>query len=296
MLLLSANGVDNSKSRKFVKQNVESLVSKLSPHVAPVAKGITDIGAIANVALEGGRDNKRVKQPSIKKKKVEEQATAGPVFTDSQDWYQADIDAVVNAVTQAVMNGATITDVQEIIKSFYDEEPDDEDVMLWDQSIPHDVFDIAFDNTQALADLEADGQDDDNASTSSASGAIGSGGRKPSMKFMKQLKKVGIDPSDYLKEAQERAKEAGLPYKLLGFADDGDHKLSIPNAEGQMRKFGKVGYRDSLIWSHLEKAQKVPKGTADAKKKTFQRSHSAIKGDWKADPFSPNNLALKILW
>jgi hypothetical protein len=297
MLLLSANGVDNSKSRKFVKQNVETLVSKLSPHVAPVAKGITDIGAIANVALEGGRDNKRVKQPSIKKKKVEEQATAGPVFTDSQDWYQADIDAVVNAVTQAVMNGATITDVQEIIKSFYDEEPDDEDVMLWDQSIPHDVFDIAFENTQALADLEADGQDyDDNASTSSASGAIGSGGRKPSMKFMKQLKKVGIDPSDYLKEAQERAKEAGLPYKLLGFADDGDHKLSIPNADGQMRKFGKVGYRDFLIWSHLEKAQKVPKGSSDAKKKAFQRSHSAIKGDWKSDPFSPNNLALKILW
>ena len=100
----------------------------------------------------------------------------------------------------------------------------------------------------------------------------------------------------YLKEAQRRAKDAGLPYKVLGFADDGEHKLSIPNADGRMIKFGRVGYGDHLIWSHLEKAQKVPMGTADAKRNTFQKSHSAIKGDWKKDPFSANNLALKVLW
>jgi hypothetical protein len=122
------------------------------------------------------------------------------------------------------------------------------------------------------------------------------GGAKPHSKFEAQLKKVGIEPSLYLKEAQRRAKNAGLPYKVLGFADDGDHKLAIPNADGKMIKFGKVGYGDSLIWSHLEKAQKVPKGTADAKTNTFQKSHSAIKGDWKKDPFSANSLALKVLW
>ena len=122
------------------------------------------------------------------------------------------------------------------------------------------------------------------------------GGARPSTKFDKQLRKAGIEPSSYLKEAQRRAKNAGLPYKVLGFADDGDHKLAIPNADGKMIKFGKVGYGDHLIWSHLEKAQKVPLGTADAKRNTFQKSHSKIKGDWKSDPFSPNNLALKVLW
>lgn len=122
------------------------------------------------------------------------------------------------------------------------------------------------------------------------------GGAKPHSKFEKQLRKVGIEPSSYLKEAQRRAKNAGLPYKVLGFADDGDHKLSIPNADGRMIKFGKVGYGDHQIWSHLEQHQKVPKGTADAKRNTFQKSHSAIKGDWKKDPFSPNSLALKVLW
>jgi len=122
------------------------------------------------------------------------------------------------------------------------------------------------------------------------------GGAKPHAKFVKQLRKVGIEPSLYLKEAQRRAKDAGLPYKVLGFADDGDHKLSIPNADGRMIKFGKVGYGDHLIWSHLEQMKSVPMGTADAKRNTFQKSHSAIKGDWKKDPFSPNSLALKVLW
>jgi hypothetical protein len=122
------------------------------------------------------------------------------------------------------------------------------------------------------------------------------GGAKPHSKFDKQLRKVGIEPSLYLKEAQRRAKDAGLPHKVLGFADDGIHKLSIPNADGRMIKFGRVGYGDHQIWSHLERQKSVPMGTADAKRNTFHKSHSAIKGDWRKDPFSANNLALKVLW
>jgi hypothetical protein len=122
------------------------------------------------------------------------------------------------------------------------------------------------------------------------------GGAKAHKKFEEQLKKVGIEPSLYLKEAQRRAKDAGLPYKLLGFSDDDEHKLAIPDATGRMIKFGRVGYGDHLIWTHLESQKRAPMGTADAKRNTFQKSHSAIKGDWKKNPFSPNSLALKVLW
>jgi hypothetical protein len=122
------------------------------------------------------------------------------------------------------------------------------------------------------------------------------GGAKASAKFEAQLRKNGIEPSLYLKEAQRRAKDAGLPFKVLGFADDGLHKLAIPDATGRMIRFGRVGYGDHLIYSHLEKAGSVPKGTADAKKNTFHRSHEKIAGDWRSNPFSPNNLALKVLW
>jgi hypothetical protein len=117
-------------------------------------------------------------------------------------------------------------------------------------------------------------------------------------KFMTQLNKAGMTPSVYLKKAQKKAKDAGYgkASKLLGFASDGVHKLAIPNEDGKVIQFGRVGYGDHLIWSHLESLGKAPQGTASKKQNTFQKSHSQIRGDWKADPFSPNNLALKILW
>jgi hypothetical protein len=117
-------------------------------------------------------------------------------------------------------------------------------------------------------------------------------------KFMTQLRKAGLNPSVYLKKAQKKAKDAGYGNgaKLLGFATDGVHKLAMPNEDGRMVLFGRVGYGDHLIWSHLEKSGKAPQGTASKKRNVFQKSHSQIRGDWKDDPFSPNNLALKILW
>jgi hypothetical protein len=115
-------------------------------------------------------------------------------------------------------------------------------------------------------------------------------------KFSAQLAKAGMSPSAYLNEAKRRAKAHHYPYKLLGFASDGIHKLAIPDANGRVVTFGRVGYGDHLIYSHMEASGKVKSGTAGQKQKTFQKSHSKIKGDWQKNPFSPNNLALKILW
>ena len=117
-------------------------------------------------------------------------------------------------------------------------------------------------------------------------------------KFMAQLRKAGLNPSVYLKKAQKAARDAGYGNgaKLLGFATDGVHKLAMPNEDGKLILFGRVGYGDFLIWSHLEASKKAPQGTASKKRNVFQKSHSQIRGNWKNDPFSPNNLALKILW
>jgi hypothetical protein len=120
--------------------------------------------------------------------------------------------------------------------------------------------------------------------------------KNPVKAFKTQLENAGIEPSLYLKEAQRRAKEAGYPYRLLGYASDGSHKLAIPDANGRVIAFGKVKYGDHIIYEHMEKHNRVPKGTAQKKQNTFQKSHSKIKGDWKNNPFSPNALALKILW
>lgn len=114
--------------------------------------------------------------------------------------------------------------------------------------------------------------------------------------FEKQLRESGLSPQKYLRLAQEKAKKEGYPHKLLGFANDGDHKLAIPNQSGKMIKFGKVGYGDFLLWSHEEAAGEVPEGTAAQKRRVFHKSHEALKGDWRKDAFSPNSLALRILW
>jgi len=124
----------------------------------------------------------------------------------------------------------------------------------------------------------------------------GRGGARPSAKFAKQLKAAGVEPAAYLKEARRRAKQSNYPAQLLGFADDGIHKLAIPDRDGRIIKFGAVGYGDHTLWSALESQGRAAKGTAEAKRSTFHRSHSQIKGDWKSNKYSPNNLALRVLW
>lgn len=105
-----------------------------------------------------------------------------------------------------------------------------------------------------------------------------------------------LSREEYLSRVRAKAKSAGYPYKLLGFSDDGVHKFQIPNAEGKIIRFGRDGYGDFIIWSALEASGKTKKGMADQKRRVFHKSHTKIKGDWRSDLFSPNNLALKILW
>ena len=121
------------------------------------------------------------------------------------------------------------------------------------------------------------------------------GSGKPMAKFAKQLEEIGLSPDDYLATARAIARKRG--YKTIpDWSDNNKHKLQIKTPEGLIRRFGAVGYGDFLIWSWLENKGEVPKGYASQKRRVFNVSHNKIKGDWREDPYSPNNLALKILW
>jgi hypothetical protein len=109
-------------------------------------------------------------------------------------------------------------------------------------------------------------------------------------KFAEQLKKAGLDPKVYLDTAKAAAKKAGYDPRALEFSDNDTHKLMIHDNFGKAHRFGRVGYGDFHIWSKVD-PPKAPK-----KRDTFRKSHEAIKGDWKKDKFSPNNLAINILW
>jgi hypothetical protein len=116
--------------------------------------------------------------------------------------------------------------------------------------------------------------------------------------FKNQLEKeVGLTCKKYLETARAVAKARGYAnWDTVEFANDKNNKLRITAPDGTVRKFGAVGYGDFLIWSHLERNGKAPKGTANDKKFRFRKSHMAMKGNWRRDPYSPNNLAINILW
>jgi hypothetical protein len=100
----------------------------------------------------------------------------------------------------------------------------------------------------------------------------------------------GTGHSDYLRQAKAKAKAYGLDPKKLKLGD-GKHKLSYDGVG-----FGLKTYKDHLLWSSEEKAGRVPKGTADKKRKAYLARATKIQGDWKENKVSPNNLAIHILW
>jgi hypothetical protein len=110
-----------------------------------------------------------------------------------------------------------------------------------------------------------------------------------------QLKDIDWSAKAYLTKARIQARKSGYKPENLFFASDGEHKLEYRNGN-RISRFGRIGYGDFLIYTYLENNGMVPSGTAQTKKHTFNKSHSAIKGEWKQDRYSPNMLALKILW
>jgi DNA adenine methylase len=113
-------------------------------------------------------------------------------------------------------------------------------------------------------------------------------------KHDQDLRGSGIDP--YLTEVRRRAKANGYDPRAVSYAEDGKHKIAYTTPSGKKVLFGREGYGDHILWSMCERDGRVPKGTASQKRRVFHASHSAIQGKWREDKFSPNMLALKLLW
>jgi len=91
----------------------------------------------------------------------------------------------------------------------------------------------------------------------------------------------------YIAMAKEFAKRAGYKdWDSLRRADDGEHKLELRGV-----KFGRKGYGDFIKYS-LEKGVDEAQKHRDA----YLSRATKIKGDWAKDMYSPNSLAINILW
>ena len=98
---------------------------------------------------------------------------------------------------------------------------------------------------------------------------------------------VGSGNDEYLEKARELARKNGYPdYASVNYAKDGKHKLILRGV-----KFGNTNYDDFISYK-LKEGKEV----ADKHRKAYLARATKIKGNWKDDPYSPNNLAIRILW
>lgn len=114
--------------------------------------------------------------------------------------------------------------------------------------------------------------------------------------FLKQLHDLNLTPDTYLECAKILAEANGYPTDKLDFAFNNDNKLSIVAPDGKVVRFGKANYNDYIIWTWREINGEVPEGTAHKRRMSYHARSGKIKGDWKDNPYSPNNLARSIIW
>lgn len=93
----------------------------------------------------------------------------------------------------------------------------------------------------------------------------------------------------FLQDARKAASRTGYDPSKLTLATDGIHKLTYDSPKG-IKHFGRRGYGDFLYYS------KFQPGIANTKRMVFRKSHGAISKIHKLDKFTPNELAINILW
>lgn len=114
-------------------------------------------------------------------------------------------------------------------------------------------------------------------------------------KFIDQLIHMNFPPESYLQVAKRVAKREGYDPKKLSYANNNNNKLVYDSPEGK-KYFGKAGYGDYIIWLFKENNDETKKGYADIKRNVFHKSHSKISDLYNLGKYSPNELALRILW
>lgn len=110
------------------------------------------------------------------------------------------------------------------------------------------------------------------------------------LKLDKEVEKFDVEEAtgepEYLKQAKAFAKKAGYKdYSSLKLAEDGKHKLVLRGV-----KFGSINNNDYIIYKQHFKS------IAEKKRKQYLARACRIKGDWAKDKYSPNSLAINILW
>ena len=117
------------------------------------------------------------------------------------------------------------------------------------------------------------------------------GRRQAADTFGEELRKIGMTKEEYLREAKTAARIKQYNPDMLTIADNGKNKLKYDSPEG-VRYFGRVPYKDYIMWRHLERAGKARKGYAEQKRRAFHESHGAISKLYNLGKNTPHVLGI----
>lgn len=120
--------------------------------------------------------------------------------------------------------------------------------------------------------------------------AIGMSGKGKYNNFNKYLEKIQINPNDYLELVKKVAKHRNYNPNLLEFANDGIHKLKYNDIP-----FGRIGYKDKIIYAWLEASEILPEGTTKKKSTNYRKRAKKVMKETN-DKFSPASLSYYLIW
>ena len=97
---------------------------------------------------------------------------------------------------------------------------------------------------------------------------------------LKELMKIS-NPAKVLKNA---IKYFNNPNVKIYVSSKKDKKYMIIGLNGKAVHFGQIGYEDYTKHNDLNR------------RNSYLARATKIKGNWKDDPYSPNNLSIALLW
>ncbi len=112
------------------------------------------------------------------------------------------------------------------------------------------------------------------------------------MSFITEYEKMnGVDKKYYLQTAKRFAKRNNYNENLLKLSDNPKYKLNYDGVN-----FGSSTNLDYIIYKKLEQRNLVDDNTAEERRRLYLLRSKNIKGNWKNDIKSKNNLSRRIIW
>lgn len=111
------------------------------------------------------------------------------------------------------------------------------------------------------------------------------------MSFKESIEKAGYTLDNYLAIAKRKASKYGYQPKMLKLSESPYYKLNYDGVN-----FGSAQNKDFIIYSMEAKSKLITKEEAKKHQEAYLARATKIKGEWKNNNKSKNNLAIRILW